>query len=294
MVRHCKDVRQGAGSTSLGTLISGGASFAPPAPVSPAPRVPYLVPTLPPVPRQALQEKGGGGQRVARPGVQLGRGVFTAGPRSPSGPGRPSSPCEKKGIREEGLGWGHPQRHPTLGTGVELAPCPLRPGAVGFPVPGGGDTGGCSEDVGGLWRYLPVALGLRARLWLLAARPPGHPARGRQELVPVLAAHCSSQPCPAPPPPCQGSPCRPSTVLGAQHRIGFHVPPSRVVSASPRSGCSKDTPWEECPHISHAIGLPPSYLVTLQASGPLYALKEKREVSEPQEEGSARHPAKHP
>lgn len=60
MVRRCKDARQGAGSTSLGTLISGGASFVPPAPGSPAPRVPYLVPTLPPVPRQALQERGEG------------------------------------------------------------------------------------------------------------------------------------------------------------------------------------------------------------------------------------------
>lgn len=43
-----------------------------------------------------------------------------------------------------------------------------------------------------------MALGLHARLWLPAARPPAHPARGRQELVPVLAAHHSSQPCRVP------------------------------------------------------------------------------------------------
>lgn len=58
-------------------------------------------------------------------GCSQGRGVLTTGPRSPSGPGRPSSPCEKKGMGKKGLGWGHPQCHPTLGTGVVLTRCAL-------------------------------------------------------------------------------------------------------------------------------------------------------------------------
>lgn len=51
-----------------------------------------------------------------------------------------------------------------------------------------------------MW-YLPVALGLHAHLWLLAAQPQGHPARVTQELTPVLVAYCSSQPCHAAPMP---------------------------------------------------------------------------------------------
>lgn len=113
---------------------------------------------------------------------------------------------------------------------------------------------------------------------------PGAPCQGkaRARPCPCCSSLLPAVPCPT---PCHGTPHRTPPTPGAWHRVGSHVPPSRVVSASPRGGCSRDTPPEERPHT----GLSPSYLVTLQARGPLYTLKERRGVREPQGEGT-KHP----
>lgn len=92
-VRCCKDAQQGAHSTSLGTPVSGGVSFPPPAPQ------PTEALTLSPRSPRFPGKPCGGEERCGRKGawirVQLWKGVLTAGPRSPSGPGRPSSPCKE-------------------------------------------------------------------------------------------------------------------------------------------------------------------------------------------------------
>lgn len=215
-------------------LQSLGVHHSPPLSCSPAPRVPYLVPTLPPVPRQALWERGEGWSgRVLAGGAAREGGYLLLDHDPLLAPGAHLHPVRIKELGKGCLGWGQPQHHPTLGTG-SLSP---RGCAMGFPVPCGGDT---EEDAVGGAMVVPTRGPGSPRSPLAPGVPaPGAPCRGKmQELFPVLAAHPSH----AMSPPCQGTPHRTSAVLGAQHRASSHVPPSRVVSASPRGGCSRDTP----------------------------------------------------
>lgn len=162
-----------------------------------------------------------------------------------------------------------PQHHPIPGTGAALVQSPVRAGAVSLPVSGCG-------DMGGLWQYLPVVPGHHVHLWLLAAQPPEHPARGRQELIPIVTAHSSSQPCQVPP-PAREHPTVPTTSLGAWRTGSSHVPPSRAGSAPSGGGGCRDTPQEKQPPTSHAIGLPLVLPCHPSGQGPLVCPKRKEE-----------------
>lgn len=74
--------------------IPRGASFSP---QLLGPQSPLPCPHAPPGSQASpVGEKRGVVRKGPRSGCSWGRGVLTAGPRSPSGPGRPSSPCKKE------------------------------------------------------------------------------------------------------------------------------------------------------------------------------------------------------
>lgn len=178
--------------------------------VPPAHRVPYLVPTLPTVPRHTLwgTREGCSGRDHPDQGAAEEGGYLLLAHDPPLALGVHPHPARRK-RHEKDVG-------STPGQGQLQLWLRDLSGTMSLPVPGCG-------DMVGLWQCLPVVLGHRVHLWLLAARPPELPARGRQELIPILTAHSSSQPCQAPPMP--GTPHSPHQLSGC------HVPPSRAGSA---------------------------------------------------------------
>lgn len=182
-----------------------------------------LSPRSPRFPGKPCGEEERYGQEGAWIRVHLRKGGTYCWPTIPFWPWAPIFTLQEGRDVRRVFSLGAPQHHPTPGTAAALAQRPVRTGTISLTVP-------AVRTWWGLWQYLPVVPGHHVHLWLLAAPPPERPARGRQELIPTLTAHSSSQSCQVPP-PCQGSPHSPHTSLGVWHTGGCHVPPSRVDSA---------------------------------------------------------------
>lgn len=239
MVRHCKDAQWGAGSTSLETPIPGGVPFSPPS--SPAPRVPHLVPTLPPVPRQALQERGEGWSGRDPDRGAAGEGGIYRRPAIPFWPRAPIFTLREERDVRRGSGMGVPQHHPTPGTGAALARHPL----------GAGTGNSCPWWWGheGLWRGHGGAMAVPTRGPGSPRSPlaPGSPAPGvpcqvegkSSSLSLLFTTPPSHAMSPATPGDTPQSPPTPR-VPGAEQAPMCHHP--EWAQHPPGGGCSRDTP----------------------------------------------------
>lgn len=196
-VRCCTDAHRGAGSTSLETPIPEGPSFTPPHWFS-SPQGPLPCLHAPP----GSQASPAGQRRVVREGLgwgcSQGWGDLPPGHDLLLAPGAHLHPARRKG-REKNV-WDGDTPSVTLPWGQARRWLPVPQGLAQWDFPS--LVVGTWVTLGGPWQDLPVALGLHARLWLPAARPPAHPAgEGKSSSQPCRVPHHVTGHPTGPPPP---------------------------------------------------------------------------------------------
>ena len=215
-------------------------------------------------------------------------GSLTLSPRSPRFPGKP---CERRGVVREGPGhgcsWGGGYLPPALdrllALGVHLHPVrrkrcekgvwdggtprvtpPWRQAQCWLPIPSGLEPWDLPSPVvrpWGGWVRTQRGCGSTYPWPGVSTLASGSWQPGSWRTLPREAKSSSLSLPPTAPPshamspsPCQGTPRSPPTTLGAWHRAGSHMPPSRVSSASLRGWLQQGHPTRRVVPLPHAIG----------------------------------------